>query len=181
MLANKIKMNIGDKAPNFRLKGVDNREYSLDSFKDKKILVIMFTCNHCPYVKAYEDRLIDIQMEYNDRGVQLLAINSNDDKAYPEDSFENMKIRAKQKRFNFPYLRDETQEATRAYNAERTPHIFVFDKDRKLRYTGRVDDNWQEPDKVTKQELREALDTLIKGKEVKNPETHAIGCTIKWK
>lgn len=174
-------MEIGDNAPNFRLKGIDNKEYTLDNFKSKKVLVIIFTCNHCPYVKAYEDRLIDIQMEYKDKGVQLIAINSNDDNSYPEDNFENMKLRAKQKKFNFPYLRDESQETAKSYNAERTPHIFVFDKDKKLRYTGRIDDNWQEPDKVTKQDLREALDLLIKGKEVKNPVTHAIGCTIKWK
>ncbi|MBI2668086.1 thioredoxin family protein [Candidatus Woesearchaeota archaeon] len=174
-------MEIGNKAPNFRLKGVDNKDYTLDSFKSKKALVIIFSCNHCPYVRAYEDRLIDIQMEYKDKGVQLIAINSNDDNAYPEDSFENMKLKSKQKKFNFPYLRDESQETAKSYSAERTPHIFVFDKDRILRYTGRIDDNWQDPDKVSKQDLREALDLLIKGKEVKNPITHVIGCTIKWK
>ena len=173
-------MDIKDKAPNFKLKGIDNKEYTLDSFKSKKVLVIIFTCNHCPYVRAYEDRLIDIQMEYKDKGVKLIAINSNDDNSYPEDSFENMKLRAKQKKFNFLYLRDETQDVAKSYNAERTPHIFVF-KDGILRYTGRIDDNWQDSDKVTKQDLREALDLLIKGKEVKNPVTHALGCTIKWK
>jgi len=173
-------MEIGNKAPDFRLKGVDDKEYTLDSFKDKKILVVIFTCNHCPYVKAYEDRLISIQNDYSDN-VQLIAINSNDSIAYPDDSFEKMKERAKEKNFNFPYLRDETQEIAKDYDAERTPHIFVFDENRELKYTGRIDDNWQEPEKVKKQELREALNSLINGEEVKEPITHAIGCTIKWK
>ena len=174
-------MNIGDKAPDFKLKGVDNKEYSLYNFKDKKVLVVIFTCNHCPYVKAYEDRLIAIQRDYSNKIVQLVAINSNNDKAYPEDSFDKMKIRSREKKFNFPYLRDETQEVAKAYSGERTPHIFIFDEERKLRYTGRVDDNWEHPDKVTKQDLREAIGALVNGQEVPNPTTHAIGCTIKWK
>jgi len=173
-------MEIGNKAPDFRLKGVDDKEYTLDSFKDKKILVVIFTCNHCPYVKAYEDRLISIQNDYSDN-VQLIAINSNDSIAYPDDSFEKMKERAKEKNFNFPYLRDETQEIAKDYDAERTPHIFVFDENRELKYTGRIDDNWQEPEKVKKQELREALNSLINGEEVKEPMTRAILSIIKWK
>jgi peroxiredoxin len=174
-------MNINDTAPDFKLKGTDDQEHSLEDAKEKKVLVVIFTCNHCPYVKAYEDRLIEIQNDYKDKGVQLVGINSNDESTHPDDNFESMKKRVEEKGFNFPYLRDETQEVAKAYGGERTPHIFVFDEERKLRYTGRIDDNWEHPEQVTKQDLREALDALVEGKEVPNPETHAIGCTIKWK
>lgn len=175
------KLKIGSKAPNFNLPGVDNKFYSLDSFYNKKILIVIFSCNHCPYVQAYENRIISIQSEFAEKGVQIVAINSNEDKNYPEDSFEEMIKRSNDKHFNFPYLRDETQEVAKAYGATHTPEIFLFDNERKLRYHGKIDDNWKEPEKVKYQYLRNAIEEVLKGKEVSIPETFSIGCTIKWK
>jgi peroxiredoxin len=174
-------MGIENHAPDFSLKGTDGKTYSLSSFAEAKALVVIFSCNHCPYVKAYEDRMIEIQKDYMSKGARLIAINSNDFEHYPEDSFEEMLARAKEKMFNFPYLRDETQEVARQYGATHTPHLFVFDQGRKLAYTGKIDDNWQYPLAVKKHYLREALDDLVSGKSVRLSETHAIGCTIKWK
>ncbi|MBI4424604.1 MAG: thioredoxin family protein [Elusimicrobia bacterium] len=168
-------------APDFSLPGVDGRTYSLASFKDAKALVVIFSCNHCPYVKAYEDRMIELQREFSSKGVRLAVINPNDASSHPEDSFEEMKRRAQSKGFNFPYLRDETQEVARAYGATHTPHLFVFGPDRRLSYTGKIDDNWQEPSQVKRRYLREALEDLLAGRPVREPQTHAIGCTIKWK
>jgi alkyl hydroperoxide reductase subunit AhpC len=121
-----------------------------------------------------------MQRDYQDRGVQFVAINSNEDVNYPEDSFESMVERAKAKRYNFPYLRDAIQGVAKAYGATHTPQLFVFDKDRKLRYTGKIDDNWQNPGAVKRQYLREALDALLQGGAPAEAQTHAIGCTIKW-
>ena len=174
-------MNLGDSAPDFSLKGTDEKTYSLASFKDAKALVVVFSCNHCPYVQAYEDRMVEIQRDYLGLGVRLVAINANDARNYPEDGFQEMKKRAEQKRFNFPYLRDESQDAAKRYGATHTPHLFVFDSRRKLAYTGKIDDNWQDPAAVRRHYLREALDDLLSGKAPATPETHAIGCTIKWK
>jgi len=171
---------VGDAAPDFSLPGVDGRTYGVGSFADKLVLVVVFSCNHCPYVQAYEDRLVAIQRDYADLGVQLVAINSNDDLNYPEDSFENMVVRAKAKRYNFPYLRDASQRVARSYGATHTPHLFVFDRSRRLRYTGKIDDNWQRPDAVTRRYLREALDAILKDSAPTETATHAIGCTIKW-
>lgn len=174
-------MTTATAASDFNLKGVDGKSYSLESFKDAKALVVVFSCNHCPYVVAYEDRMIAIQRDYAPKGVRFVAINSNDAKSYPDDSFEEMVKRAKAKGFNFPYLRDETQEVAKAYGATHTPHLFVFDANRKLAYTGKIDDNWQDAKAVKQQFLREALDAIVAGKTPPTPETHAIGCTIKWK
>jgi peroxiredoxin len=170
---------LGARAPAFDLPGIDGRSHTLSSYGAKPVLVVVFTCNHCPYSKAYEDRLIAIQRDYEGRGVQLLAINSNDDKAYPEDSFPEMVKRAEVKGFNFPYLRDETQKVVEEYGAVCTPHIFVFDKDRTLRYRGRVDDS-RDQSKVTTHDLRNALDELLGGKDLRVPDTRPFGCSIKW-
>jgi peroxiredoxin len=175
------KLKIGSKAPDFNLLGVDKKYYSLDSFNDKEVLVIIFSCNHCPYVQAYEQRIISIQKDFADQGVQIIAINPNDDVNYPEDSFEEMIKRSNERKYNFPYLRDESQEVAKAYGATHTPEIFLFDKERKLRYHGKIDDNWKEPEKVKYQYLRDAINEVIQGKEVSIPETFSIGCTIKWK
>jgi peroxiredoxin len=175
------KLEIGQRAPDFNLPGVDGKDHSLSSYKDKKVVVVMFTCNHCPYVQAYEDRLISIQRDYADKGVQLVAINANDSAGYPEDDFDNMVKRAKKKNFNFPYLRDDTQRTARGYGAEYTPEMFVLNSKFEVRYIGRVDDNWQNPDKVRSHDLRNALNAILAHKKVENPVTHAIGCTIKWK
>lgn len=168
-------------AVDFSLPGVDGKTYTLDSFKDAKALVVVFSCNHCPYVQAYEGRMIELQRDYAARGARLVAINANDAASHPEDSFEEMKRRAAALGFNFPYLRDESQETARAYGATHTPHLFVFGPDRRLAYTGKIDDDWQEPSKVSRRFLRDALDDLFAGRPVGEPETHAIGCTIKWK
>jgi peroxiredoxin len=179
MATNTLK--IGSPAPDFNLSGIDAKKYSLSSFKDKNAIIVIFSCNHCPYVQANEDRIKQIQKDYKDKGVEVIAINSNDDKGYPEDSFDNMKKRAAEKKFNFLYLRDDIQSVAHAYDATHTPEIFLFDKERKLAFHGKIDDNWQEPNKVQNPYLRNALDELLAGKEISVPETFTIGCTIKWK
>lgn len=176
-----MPLKIGDPAPPFSLPGVDGRTQSLDGFADKPVLVVVFSCNHCPYVQAYEDRLVAIQRDYAGRGVQVMAINSNDDVQYPEDSFEQMVARARAKGFNFLYLRDASQAVARAYGATHTPQLFVFDRARKLRYTGKIDDNWQNPQAVTRRYLRDAIEALLADRAPAEAQTHAIGCTIKWK
>ena len=175
------KLAIGQRAPDFSLPGIDGHDKTLQAFKDKAALVVVFTCNHCPYAQAYEDRLVAIQRDYAGKGVQLIAINSNDAAGYPEDSFDNMVRRAQKKQFNFPYLRDEPQRAARSYGAEYTPEAFVFNAKLELCYVGRVDDNWQHPEKARSHDLRGAIDAVLAGAPVENPVTHAIGCTIKWK
>lgn len=180
--ATQNKMKMGAAAPNFKnLPGVDNQLCSLSTFANKNVLVLFFSCNHCPYVQAYEDRLMALQKEFKDKGVQFVAINSNDDKNYPDDNFENMIRRAKDRKFNFVYLQDAKQDVAKAYGATHTPHLFVFNAKRTLSYTGRIDDNWQEPGKVTKTYLRDALTALTSGEEPALSQTFAIGCTIKWK
>jgi peroxiredoxin len=174
-------LKIGSTAPDFNLTSVDGKKYSLSSFNDKKALIVIFSCNHCPYVKAYEGRIKAIQKDYESKGVNVVAINSNEDVGYPEDSFDEMIKRAKAENFNFPYLRDEDQSVARAYDATHTPEIFLFDNERKLTFHGKIDDNWQEPNKVQNKYLRNALDELLAGKEISVPETFTIGCTIKWK
>lgn len=171
---------LGDPSPPFSLPGVDGTTYNLEGFAEKPVLVVIFSCNHCPYVQAYEDRLIEIQRDYGSRGVQLVAINSNDDVHYPEDNLDCMMARAKEKGFNFPYLRDGSQQVARAYGATHTPQIFVFDQARRLRYTGKIDNNWQRLEAVTRRYLREALEALLAQGAPAEPITHAIGCTIKW-
>ncbi len=172
-------LELGSTAPDFDLPGTDGGRYSLSSFADKPVLVVVFSCNHCPYVKAYEDRMVAIQKEYADKGVQFIAINSNDDKAYPEDSFDEMVKRAREKAFNFPYLRDEAQMVVDAYGAVCTPHVFAFDKGRKLRYRGRMDDS-RDPSTVKSPDLRNALDDMTEGLNVRVPDTRPFGCSIKW-
>ena len=170
---------IGSSAPAFNLNATDNNFYTLSSFSDKKILVVMFTCNNCPFVKAYEDRLIRIQEDYSAKSVSLVAINSNETINYPEDTFEKMQIRVNEKSYNFPYLRDEDQSVASSFGASFTPEIFVFDIKRKLRYHGRIDDN-KDKTVVTSNDLRNTLDEILTDKDVTNSETHAIGCSIKW-
>lgn len=174
-------LRLGSAAPLFSLPGVDGRMWSMADLAEKSVVVVIFSCNHCPYVQAYEDRMVAIQRDYAERGVQLVAINSNDADDYPEDSFVKMKKRVQDKGFNFLYLRDDSQAVARAYGATHTPQLFVFDRDRRLRYTGKIDDNWQQPQSVRRRFLREALDGLLAGTQPAEPMTHAIGCTIKWK
>lgn len=175
------KLKIDSLLPQFNLPGTDGNSYSSEGFKNKNILIVIFSCNHCPYVQAYEERMINLQKEFKDRGVQIVAINSNYDSKYPEDSFDEMKKRAVERKFNFPYLRDETQKIAKAFGASHTPQIFLFNKERKLKYEGKIDDNWQEPDRVQNHYLRDAITEVLDEREVSIPETFSIGCTIKWK
>lgn len=177
----KLALKPGAPAPDFSLPGTDGKTHSLASFKDKPVLVVCFSCNHCPYVQAAEDRMIAFQRDFGPRGVQLVCINPNDDTVYPEDSFEGMKQRAKARGFNFAYLRDESQAVARAYGAQCTPEFFVFGKDRKLVYHGRIDDGYKEAAKAGKHDLREAAEAALVGKAVAEPVTMAMGCSIKWK
>lgn len=173
-------LELGQRAPDFKdLLGADGKRYSLSNFDEKPILVVIFSCNHCPYSKAYEDRMVGIQREYGAKGVQLVAINSNDDRSYPEDSYPEMVKRAKEKGFNFPYLRDEDQVVVGEYGGVCTPHVFAFDDERNLRYRGRIDDS-RDPTRVTSRDLRNALDDLLAKREVRVPDTKPFGCSIKW-
>lgn len=173
-------LNIGDQAIGFELPNVRNGRIALDDYRDKEAVVVLFTCNHCPYVQAWEDRLVQVANDYADRGVAFVAISANDAKKYPADSPEAMKQRAEEKNYPFPYLYDKTQEVARAYGAERTPEIFLFDREGKLRYHGAPDDNYEEP-KMETTYLRDALDAVLAGEEVPIAETPPVGCTIKWK
>ncbi len=175
-----LKINLGDKAPDFNLIGVDDKTHSLNEFKNKNVLAVVFMCNHCPYVQANIERLIKMQKEFADNGVQFIGINSNDEKLYPEDGFEKMKVYARIRGFNFPYLRDADQKIAKAYDAQCTPEAYVFDKDRKLRYHGRIDDNYQDFSAVRFPDLKDAIAAIVNGKEVPRPLTNAIGCSIKW-
>ena len=168
-------------AASFRLSGVDSKNYSLESFSDKNVLVIIFMCNHCPYVKAVLQRLIALQAETAHQGVQLIGINSNDVDRYPDDSMENMQKITKEKGINFPYLLDVSQEIAKTYDAVCTPDIYVYGKERKLLYRGRIDDNWEHEEKVTQRNLKEAVDCIVAGKKVPDKQISSIGCSIKWK
>ena len=173
-------IDLGKAGPDFKLKGVDGKSHSLKGYAHKKVVVVIFTCNHCPAAIKAEDRLIELQRDYAAKGVQLIAINSNETVEHPTDSFEYMVERAAQKRFNFPYLRDDTQKVATAYGAMRTPHCFVLDEARKVVYRGRVDDNIDDAAAVTRYDLREAIDETLAGKRVSVPATEPVGCNVKW-
>ena len=181
---------IGSKAPAFSLKGVDGKTYSLASFSKYKILVIIFTCNHCPTAQAYEDRIIQLAKDYQPKNVAIVAINPNDPGAvrldelgYTDmgDTYAEMKLRAAQKKFNFPYLYDgPAQHTAKAYGPVATPHVFIFDKERKLRYQGRIDDV-EKPTKTPNNfDTRNAIEELLQNKEVTIKTTKVFGCSIKW-
>ena len=174
-------LKIGEKAPDFQdLLGTDGKRYSLDSFTNVPTLVLIVSCNHCPYVQAYEDRMIAIQRDFMDRGVGLVAVNSNYDKDYPDDNYENMVKRAREKGFNFPYIRDEDQTLARALSAVCTPETFIFGRERRLVYHGRIDDN-KDQSKVTTHDLRNALDAITAGTKPLVAETRQFGCSVKWR
>ena len=180
---------IGDVAPDFSLPGVDGKTYSLADFSGAKILVVVFTSNHCPTAQAYEDRLKKLVTDYKPKGVALVAIQPNstrglrlDELGYTElgDSFDDMKVRAREKGFNFPYVDDgETQKTARAYACKATPQVFAFDAERRLRYAGRIDDS-ERPEYVKVSDLRNALDAMLAGQEVPLKTTPAFGCSTKW-
>jgi peroxiredoxin len=172
---------VGDKARDFNLKSVDGKQYSLAGMKDAQGYIVVFTCNHCPFAKAYEDRIIALHNKYASKGYPVIAINPNDKDLEPSDNYENMQKRAKEKQYPFVYLYDETQEIARTYGATRTPHVYLLDKSQTVRYIGAIDDNSEEPSAVREKYLENAIDALIAGKPVATPETKAIGCGIKWK
>lgn len=175
------KIQFGIDCPDFKLPSVDGRTYGKKDFLNGKPLVIVFMCNHCPYVKAIEDRLITLGQDLKEFGVNMVGICSNDAQNYPEDSFENLQKRAKEKNYSFTYLYDETQEVARAFGAICTPDYFVYDHHAKLAYRGRLDDSWKEPSLVKKRELYDAVVELAQGQSITHPQTPSMGCSIKWK
>lgn len=173
-------LSIGDLAPSFKLPATDGKEYGLDDFKDKNFLVVFFTCNHCPYVINSDEITRKTVQKYSPRGVAFVAINSNSKDTYESDSFEHMIERMKANNFPWLYLHDQTQSIAKSYGALRTPHFYVFDKNRRLIYTGRAVDNPRDPKKVTINDLENALEEALSGKKISTPITNPIGCNIKW-
>jgi peroxiredoxin len=172
---------LGAPCPDFRLPAVDGRSYARDDFARSPVLVVMFICNHCPYVKAVEDRLIRLACEYGPRGVQLVGICANDATHYPDDAFDKLAARWRDRGYGFPYLHDEAQTVARAFGAVCTPDIFVYDQTRHLAYRGRIDDNWKDASKVTSRELAAALDALLAGRPPSSQQRPSMGCSIKWR
>jgi thiol-disulfide isomerase/thioredoxin len=160
---------------------VDGKTYARGDFAEKPVMVVMFICNHCPYVQAVEDRFIALARAFTPRGVQFVGICSNNALAYPDDAIPRLAERAQAKEYGFPYLHDESQDMARAFDAVCTPEFFVYDKSRALRYHGRLDDNWKEPSQVTRRELALALEALLDGKAPAADQKPSLGCSIKWK
>lgn len=173
-------LSIGEQAPNFKLRATDGKVYSLSDFSDEHILVIFFTCNHCPYVINSNEVIRETVQKFSKKSVQFVGINSNSSKTNPTDSFEHMVEDMEEKKFPWIYLHDETQDIAKAYGALRTPHFFVFDKDRKLIYTGRAVDNPREPEKITVNDLERTLNEKLAGKPISIPLTNPLGCNVKW-
>ena len=176
--------NVGDKARDFSLKNVDGKMVSLAGLPKAKGAIIIFSCNHCPYVVKYEDRMVALGKKYASKGYPVIAINSNDVTQYPDDSFEKMVERHKKKKYSFAYVFDETQEIAKAYGAEKTPHVYVVNKegaDFVVKYIGAIDDNPNDSKAVKERYVENAVDALLSGKEVPVKSTKAIGCGIKWK
>jgi peroxiredoxin len=173
-------LSLGSEAPDFSLRATDGNTYSLKDFKNAKVLVVLFTCNHCPFVIGSDEVTRKTADKFAPQGVKFVGINSNSPNTYEEDSFENMVKRMKQYKFPWLYLYDATQDIARAYGALRTPHFFVFNKERKLVYTGRGVDNPRETSKMTVNDLENALDELLSEKTITNAVTNPIGCNVKW-
>ncbi|UXR66131.1 thioredoxin family protein [Bdellovibrio bacteriovorus] len=172
--------DLGNSCPDFTLPAVDGKTYSLTDFAKGNPLVVMFICNHCPYVQAIEDRLIQLGADLKKQNVSVVAICSNDEFSHPEDSFANLKKRAEENGYTFTYLHDKTQDVAKKFGAVCTPDYFVYDKNHKLAYRGRLDDSWKDADKVTKRELYEAVQVLLKDEKVSEDQTASMGCSIKW-
>ncbi|HVU49305.1 MAG TPA: thioredoxin family protein [Polyangia bacterium] len=177
---------LGAACPDFRLPAVDGRVYARDDFAQARVLVVMFICNHCPYVKAVEDRIIRLAREYGPKGVQLVGVCSNDAATYPDDAFDKLAERWRARGYGFPYLHDEPQTVARAFGAVCTPDIFVYGPcdergARRLAYRGRIDDSWKDESKVTSRELAAALDALLAGEKPAAQQRPSMGCSIKWR
>jgi peroxiredoxin len=175
---------VGDKATDFKLKNVNDKLVSLADYKDAKGIILVFTCNHCPFAKKYEGRIIDLDKKFKSKGFPVVAISSNDPILEPSDSFENMQARAKEKAYTFPYLFDETQNVAKAYGATKTPHVYILEKQNDsyvVRYIGAIDDNSDDAAAVKQKYVENAINNIIAGKPVTPDNTKAIGCGIKWK
>jgi peroxiredoxin len=176
-----FRLHAGDPAPPFSLPGVDGRTYRLMDYSKDPFLVVSFWCNHCPYVQAWEGRMIDIARRFQSKGVRFVLINSNDARAYPEDNLSSMARRAQEHHYPFPYLQDESQDVAHAYGALVTPHPMLFDKDRHLLFQGRIDNDHQHPERATEHYLERALDQALGGEAVRPSELSVLGCTVKWR
>lgn len=173
---------VGDIATDFSLKNIDNKKVSLKDFKDAKGFIVIFTCNHCPYAQAYEDRIVALDKKYKKLGYPVIAINPNNPEKQKDDSFDLMKVKAKEKGFTFPYLLDEGQKIYPQYGATKTPHVYILQKIAKgnqVKYIGAIDDNYGDEKAVKEKYVEKAVDALLKNKEVVVKETKAIGCSIK--
>jgi peroxiredoxin len=177
---NTFTLELGDTAPDFSLPATDGRTYRLADFADAKVLVIFFTCNHCPYVTGSDEVTRATANRFAAEGVRFVGINSNSQNTYEEDSFPHMVERMKREQFPWIYLRDESQDVARAYGALRTPHFYVFDANRKLVYTGRGVDSPRNAAKITRNDLASALEDIVAGRAIKTPKTNPIGCNVKW-
>lgn len=173
-------MDLGTQCPDFSLPGVDGKNYSLKDFSNGQPLVIMFICNHCPYVKAVEDRLITLANDLKKISVNVIAICSNDSEGHPEDSFEGLKKRSEEKKYPFKYLHDKSQKVAHSFGAVCTPDFFVYDKNLKAAYRGRLDDSWKDASKVKTRELYEAVLALDKDQKISDQQIPSMGCNIKW-
>ena len=174
-------LDSGMPGPEFRLPGVDGHQHGLDDYADQKVVVLSFTCNHCPVAKATEDRLNALQNDYAGRGVALIAISSNETVNHPTDDLPHMIALAKAKGYQFPYLFDETQEVAKAYGAQRTPHFFVLGPDRRVAYTGAIDDSPNDASQAERHYVRDALEALLAGRPISKAKTDPVGCNVKWK
>jgi peroxiredoxin len=173
-------LQIGDRAPQFQLPATDGKTYVLSDFADGAVLVVFFTCNHCPYVTGSDEATRGTNEKFSGRGARFVAINSNSRHTYSEDDFPHMVERMREHKFPWVYLHDETQEVARAYGALRTPHFYVFDRERRLIYTGRALDNPRQAEKTKTHDLDRALEEHLAGKPVSVPITNPIGCNVKW-
>lgn len=171
----------GQPAPEFKLPATDGKTYSKSDFFFGKPTLIMFICNHCPYVLAIEDRLIQLGADLKNKGIPVAAISSNDAVTYPADSFEKMQERAQEKNYSFVYMHDDSQAVAKDFGAVCTPDFFLYDQSGKLAYRGRLDDSWKDPSLVSKQELYEAAIKLAKGEPLSEKQTPSMGCSLKWK
>jgi peroxiredoxin len=176
-----MPLSIGDLLPTFTLPATDGASHSSGDLAGEQATVVLFWCNHCPYVQPNQHRVIAMQRAYADKGVRFCAICSNRADIYPQDDFEHMRQRAIEMGYNFPYLRDEEQDVARDFGAQRTPEAFLFDQSRRLAYHGRIDDNYQDEAHATSHDLRDAIDAVLNHTAPRAQETGAVGCSIKWK
>lgn len=181
MLLYSTQLSVGWEAPDFELAETNGQKIKLSTYRPKTGILIVFTCNHCPYAQAAWPILLTLAKKYQRKGIEFMAINPNNEKTYPEDSFAEMKKKAAEWQLTFPYLRDETQEIAKKYQAQCTPDIYLLDRNKKLFYHGRVNDNWKDSTRVTRNDLDDALNRLYVGDKPPVEQFPSMGCSIKWK